>query len=219
LKKNTRRGQAHPKLGFPLPRNRRGELIKLEQPPNSTWSEEMVIDLLKMWNARIVPSEVAVVLTQKYTRVLTRSAVIGKLSRMGLATAPVEEPAGVRNPKSKETKPASANPFNTWTRRPPREPRVPRSGAYVEVVVPEDQRKTLMDLDDSDCRWPIGDPRTDDFHFCGARKVDGASYCAYHLNASAYEPREGVAAPYPLDDAEALCDRIDSVRDEVLEEA
>src|SRR5262245_65191596 len=28
--------------------------------------------------------------------------------------------------------------------------------------------KTLVDLESDDCRWPLGDPRQPNFHFCGS---------------------------------------------------
>ena len=34
--------------------------------------------------------------------------------------------------------------------------------------------------DASGCLWPIGDPRQPEFHFCGAKKRAGSSYCAEH---------------------------------------
>lgn len=30
------------------------------------------------------------------------------------------------------------------------------------------------------CQWPIGDPRSGDFHFCGAPAVPGKPYCEEH---------------------------------------
>ena len=39
---------------------------------------------------------------------------------------------------------------------------------------------TLMDLKLTSCRWPIGDPKDEDFHFCGADTVTGKPYCAEH---------------------------------------
>lgn len=39
------------------------------------------------------------------------------------------------------------------------------------------------------CQWPIGDPRSPAFRFCGdARRDDGTSYCAHH-HGIAYVPR------------------------------
>lgn len=52
---------------------------------------------------------------------------------------------------------------------------------------------TLMDLRLCDCRWPLGDPRTPEFRFCGEPvSAPGRPYCSHH-NAMAYTPR----APRP----------------------
>ena len=39
---------------------------------------------------------------------------------------------------------------------------------------------TLEELDDTTCRFPIGDPGEADFHFCGELPLAGAPYCAHH---------------------------------------
>ncbi len=58
-----------------------------------------------------------------------------------------------------------------------------------EVVVPIAEPVTILELRDSMCRWPIGDPTQPDFRFCGARKTPGAGpYCACH-SAIAYQPQ------------------------------
>jgi GcrA cell cycle regulator len=41
---------------------------------------------------------------------------------------------------------------------------------------------TLMDLKNSMCKWPIGDPQNDNFHFCGQHGEPGLSYCEKHTN-------------------------------------
>ena len=38
----------------------------------------------------------------------------------------------------------------------------------------------LIDLKINTCRWPIGDPKDDDFHFCGEQTVTGKPYCLQH---------------------------------------
>jgi GcrA cell cycle regulator len=48
-------------------------------------------------------------------------------------------------------------------------------------------RCTLMQLTSRTCRWPIGDPRSADFCFCGATSVRGRPYCDFHLGV-AYAP-------------------------------
>ena len=49
--------------------------------------------------------------------------------------------------------------------------------------------KKLIDLEKSDCRWGIGDPRHPDFHFCGAPQRDGRPYCELHWRLSFQPPR------------------------------
>ena len=39
---------------------------------------------------------------------------------------------------------------------------------------------SLMDLKMNSCRWPIGDPKDADFHFCGKDTVTGKPYCREH---------------------------------------
>ena len=56
---------------------------------------------------------------------------------------------------------------------------------YVEPVEPspETQITSLFDLTDKTCRWPIGDPQSPDFHFCGGGGADflqDIPYCKYH---------------------------------------
>jgi GcrA cell cycle regulator len=56
--------------------------------------------------------------------------------------------------------------------------------------------KTMANIGISDCRWPIGDPRQADFHFCGVPQTPGRPYCAVHcaLSFEASRPRTGAGA-------------------------
>ncbi|WP_029030632.1 GcrA family cell cycle regulator [Salinarimonas rosea] len=56
-----------------------------------------------------------------------------------------------------------------------------------EIVVPPTERVTIMDLRESMCRWPMGDPSSPDFRFCGARSHTGMPYCDHHAQI-AYQP-------------------------------
>jgi GcrA cell cycle regulator len=40
--------------------------------------------------------------------------------------------------------------------------------------------KTLLELENYDCRWPIGDPKQPNFHFCGGPNLPGRPYCEHH---------------------------------------
>ncbi|MBQ7412981.1 MAG: global cell cycle regulator GcrA-like protein [Alphaproteobacteria bacterium] len=57
-----------------------------------------------------------------------------------------------------------------------KEPVVPKTVAPKKV--PEKCR--LMDLRTNTCRWPIGEPTDENFHFCGKQTVTGKPYCAEH---------------------------------------
>ena len=52
------------------------------------------------------------------------------------------------------------------------------------------ERVTIMELRESMCRWPLGDPTTPEFRFCGANSPIGEGpYCAYHATI-AYQPAQ-----------------------------
>lgn len=61
--------------------------------------------------------------------------------------------------------------------------------ALAKVVEIEGKAKklTLMQLTERTCKWPIGDPATDDFWFCGHAVQAGKPYCETHV-AVAFQP-------------------------------
>ena len=56
-----------------------------------------------------------------------------------------------------------------------------------DVVVPVPLRLKLTQLTERTCKWPIGDPMHDDFHFCGHEADEGRPYCEYH-SGLAFQP-------------------------------
>jgi GcrA cell cycle regulator len=59
---------------------------------------------------------------------------------------------------------------------------------------PEVKVFTLTDLSSQTCRWPIGDPKHEDFRFCGKPVYTGKPYCAEHC-ATAYVGSNKSSAP------------------------
>ena len=55
------------------------------------------------------------------------------------------------------------------------------------VVVPISRRLTLTELTERTCKWPVGDPLKDDFHFCGCDANEASPYCNFHRRM-AYQP-------------------------------
>lgn len=129
----------------------------------------------------------------------TRNAVIGKIHRLGLQYFGTDQSGQARRlagkGKIKKVKAANINtppPKRTSTfafGAPPDVPAEPYVPSDEELVVPINERKSLMDLEPNDCRWPIGDPQHADFHFCGREKIPGVSYCAHHAR-KAFVPLE-----------------------------
>jgi GcrA cell cycle regulator len=148
-----------------------------------TWTDERVEHLRKLWNDGLSASQIAAELGG-----ITRNAVIGKVHRLGLSGR-AKSPS-VPRPR----KPRTHNPMMRVTR-----PLVRGNNAlapsydaepepeYVENVIPMGQRCTLLELNDSKCRWPVGDPSNGEFFFCGGTPTEGAPYCAYHARV-AYQP-------------------------------
>ena len=49
-----------------------------------------------------------------------------------------------------------------------------------EIFIPVEQRLSLLQLSEETCKWPIGDPLTPDFYFCGQHSEVGKPYCDFH---------------------------------------
>jgi GcrA cell cycle regulator len=63
----------------------------------------------------------------------------------------------------------------------------PEALASVREVEKKAKRITLMELTERTCKWPIGDPATDDFWFCGLAVQPGKPYCDAHVGV-AFQP-------------------------------
>lgn len=56
-----------------------------------------------------------------------------------------------------------------------------------DLATPLDQRLNTLQLTDTTCHWPIGDPRDRNFFYCGGHALEGLPYCARHSRIS-YTP-------------------------------
>jgi GcrA cell cycle regulator len=63
----------------------------------------------------------------------------------------------------------------------------PEALASVREVEKRAKKLTLMELTERTCKWPIGDPATEDFWFCGLPSVAGKPYCEAHVGV-AFQP-------------------------------
>ena len=63
----------------------------------------------------------------------------------------------------------------------------PEALASVREVEKKARKLTLMELTERTCKWPIGDPATDKFWFCGLPSQAGKPYCEAHVGV-AFQP-------------------------------
>ena len=59
--------------------------------------------------------------------------------------------------------------------------------ASVREMEKHAKKLTLMELTERTCKWPIGDPATEDFWFCGLQSLPGKPYCEAHVGV-AFQP-------------------------------
>jgi GcrA cell cycle regulator len=151
-----------------------------------SWTDERVELLKKLWSDGLSASQIAAELGG-----ITRNAVIGKVHRLGLSGRAKSASVGV--PRQRKARSSSmlrigrsavrgntalAHAYDVEAENEPE---------LLDNIIPIGQRRTLMELSEQTCRWPIGDPGNGDFFFCGGHSVEGLPYCAYHSRI-AYQP-------------------------------
>lgn len=177
------------------------------------WTDERVELLKKLWMEGLSASQIAGVLGEG----VTRNAVIGKVHRLKLSgrakpassaprvrTAPRPAARRVASPSAGRSMSGGSSLGGMMKSRP-------MSGgggihgatalkiseefeteAYIapqaqELFIPEDQRLTLLQLNEQTCKWPIGDPLLPDFYFCGQHSGDGRPYCEFHARRAYHQ--------------------------------
>ncbi|MEM6939384.1 MAG: GcrA family cell cycle regulator [Pseudomonadota bacterium] len=63
----------------------------------------------------------------------------------------------------------------------------PEALAKVNEVEKKARKISLMELTERTCKWPVGDPATDNFWFCGLPVKQGKPYCEAHVGV-AFQP-------------------------------
>lgn len=167
------------------------------------WTEERTAEAVRLFNDGLSANLIGDRLGA------TRNAVIGKLHRCGIRRhgMPIERKqreintpkrnggavvAALKGRKEQERK-IALTATSTWGRRAV----IARAIALGELepceatdLPPEPPRPTvsLHDLQSHQCRWPIGNPGSPDFGFCGESiRDDSVPYCTHHCRI-AYVP-------------------------------
>ena len=127
-----------------------------------TWSDDRVEQLKKLWEAGLSASQIAAELGN-----VTRNAVIGKVHRLGLS-------GRAKSPSSAAPRQRKARPAQHMMRvsRPVSRGNTALAHAYeieeaepelIDNIIPIGQRRTLLELNELTCRWPVGDPGSTEF--------------------------------------------------------
>ena len=146
------------------------------------WNDEAITKLVELFGRGLAASRIAFELNLGFSR----NAVIGKINRMGLRYQ------GQSHAEHEiERKKAKAKAIGRKEKRPRPHIRPGYSAIenhYIPFLPPEPAKPetmkccTQLQLTKTTCRWPIGDPREHDFHFCGNDVAfDEAVYCGYHM--------------------------------------
>ena len=154
-----------------------------------SWTDERVELLKKLWQDGLSASQIAGELGG-----VTRNAVIGKVHRLGLS--------GRGQPTSSIKRARRPRQIGSVPRRPRRATSVGSAALKLDmdlaperylrpqevVVIPIAKKLSIEMLTEKTCKWPIGDPTQEDFHFCGHDSTEGTPYCTYHASVAYQAP-------------------------------
>ena len=142
-----------------------------------TWTDERVELLKKLWSDGLSASQIAGELGG-----ITRNAVIGKVHRLGLSGRAKTPSSSVPRPR----KPRAPSTFSRSSSRPAMrgntalahampalemEMEVDSEPEMIDNIIPMGQRCTILQLTEATCHWPIGDPGSPEFFFCGGKSL------------------------------------------------
>ena len=178
-----------------------------------SWTEERVEKLKKMWGEGQSASQIAKELGG-VTRnaVIGKVHRLGLSNRSGGTAAPKPEakpkPAAKTEAKPKQVKTKTPEPAAPPVPEPrptpparkqiipagqplPPQPSAneisPEALAKVSEIEKKAKKLTLMELTERTCKWPVGDPATEDFWFCGLPVQQGKPDCEAHVGV-AFQP-------------------------------
>jgi len=135
------------------------------------WNETRIAELAKMWGEGFSASQVA-----RKLGGITRSAVIGKVHRLGIADRP--RPSRPRSSSSRPTVARAGVRLDASGARRKSQVLAPRTTPILTFELAP--TATMLTLTEASCRWPIGHPDQAEFGFCGRIRPGKGPYCQDH---------------------------------------
>ena len=137
-----------------------------------SWTPEREEKLRELWKKGHTASQIANLIGDT-----TRNAVIGKAHRLNLeARAASKKITKIKSDNNNEVK------YEKLGRK------AKFKSLLLDKSFEPENPKTLEELTDQTCRWPIGHPPENDFYFCGRKPLDKFVYCKLHV-LYAFQPK------------------------------
>ena len=140
-----------------------------------SWTDEKVEKLKELWTKGHTASQIAQILGDT-----TRNAVIGKAHRLDLeARAPSKQSSAPKSKDNRQIIRRTAAPTS-------------RKAKFQSILLDKnfepENPKSLEDLTETTCKWPIGHPNEEKFYFCGRKPEGEFPYCKLHV-LYAFQPK------------------------------
>jgi GcrA cell cycle regulator len=132
-----------------------GEWLDNHMSGSIQWDEKRLEKLKKLWEMGLPISQIGEKLG------VSRNAIAGKVHRMGL-------------PKRQSPIAGGGKSGGSSSRKAKTTPMLSRADLPLKLALRN------ITWSRSKCSWPIGDPQSTDFHFCGDDVVTGKPYCNSH---------------------------------------
>ncbi|GGX59934.1 hypothetical protein GCM10007385_31460 [Tateyamaria omphalii] len=179
-----------------------------------SWTDERVELLKKMWgegqSASQIAKELGGVTRNAVIGKVHRLGLSNRAGGGGSSTStakaeakPKPAPKAKAEPKVQPKTEPAVKPVETKTSLPARKQIIPAGQplppqpsaneispealAKVNEVEKKAKKISLMELTERTCKWPVGDPATDNFWFCGLPVQQGKPYCEAHVGV-AFQP-------------------------------
>ena len=140
-----------------------------------SWTEEKVNKLKELWGKGQSASQIAELLGG-----VSRNAVIGKAHRLNLeARAPSKQSSLPKSRENRQIIKRSPAPMS-------------RKAKFQSILLDKnfeaENPKSLEELTEETCKWPIGHPNEEKFYFCGRKPEGDFPYCKLHV-LYAFQPK------------------------------
>jgi GcrA cell cycle regulator len=152
------------------------------------WNSEAIDTLRSLWAEGHSTAEIG------RRMGVSKNAVVGKAHRLDLPARP--------SPIRREAETAGSRPATPPARRPlaPREPQPLRRlepatppappAPPVQMAPAPAVVRSFPRVSTRSCCWPLGEPGTSEFRFCGGEAIPGKPYCTSHASVAYVKARD-----------------------------